>query len=514
MSEMQHRHALLPDLSLIDVLTLPVGMPKRERPQGLTCPGCGRPVRPRLGEKRVRHFYHSEEDRSFSCSGESYLHQAGKKALAEAVEALIREGRPLTLLHPMGVRHVTLSWDHHVLRERHEPAERSLPTAGAEVRVERGEIGFVADVRMQNGAFVLFLEVAVTHPCSPEKIASGLPILEFVITSEEDIERMVWEVRSGRVIVGDAETPVRTWNLGLEVTHSTVQKARFEDVLRSANIILERLCPTGQKVRLRDGTTTLVPRRHYRPDAWRKRTVIATTAEFLPDYFWDALDNSDTGLLALLPDDLEEAADLIRQHVSGRRPWVPELIPAHPFDLMGRLSPAIPERVRDLIVADGTLDRWRERFGIRERVPPVPPPVPNSLSTPLLRTPQGASSDRIVTVSRSRNGRLTATRDGQVFGAFVASIAVDPSRPDIWALDRAMRRQTGLVRSCLGCRHHAFSHDPKKPIFCFRNRTSHHQTEAVTCEGWSLIRGEAELVAHRKRVAESPKAPPLAKMMI
>ena len=511
MSEMQHRHARLPDLSLIDVLTLPVGMPKRERPQGLTCPGCGRPVRPRLGEKRVRHFYHSEEDRSFSCSGESYLHQSGKKALAEAVETLIREGRPLTLLHPTGVRHVTYTWDHHVLRERFQAAERRLDTAGAEVRVERGELGFVADVRMQNRELTLFLEVAVSHPCSPEKIASGLPILEFSITCEEDIERMVGEVRSGRVIVGDAESPVRTWNLGLQVTHAEVQKAGFEELLQSANLILERLCPTGQKVRLRDGSTMLVPRRHYRPGAWRKRTVVATTEEFLMDYFWDALDNGDPGLLAILPDDFDAAAELIRQHVSGKRAWVPELISVNPFDLMGRFSPAIPERVRDRIVEDGTLERWRERFGIRERVLTPPPAAPAGVSTP--RQPHISKPERLVTVSRSRNGRLTATRDGRVFGALIASVSVDASKPDIWVLDRVMRRQTGFVRSCLLCRHHAFSHDERKPIFCFRSRTSCHQTEAVTCDGWSWIREESELATHRKRVAESPKAPPLAKMM-
>jgi hypothetical protein len=90
-------------------------------------------------------------------------------------------------------------------------------------------------------------------------------------------------------------------------------------------------------------------------------------------------------------------------------------------------------------------------------------------------------------------------------------------KPDIWALDQVVRGRVGragFVRSCLSCRHHAFSHDAKKPIFCFRNRTSCHQTEAVTCASWSPIREEAELVAHRRRVAESPKAPEVARLMV
>jgi hypothetical protein len=70
-----------------------------------------------------------------------------------------------------------------------------------------------------------------------------------------------------------------------------------------------------------------------------------------------------------------------------------------------------------------------------------------------------------------------------------------------------------FVRSCLNCRSHQFSAD-KKLIFCFRKRTACHQTDAIGCKQWSWIKEEAELVAHRKRIADNTKAPALAKIMI
>jgi hypothetical protein len=37
----------------------------------------------------------------------------------------------------------------------------------------------------------LFIEIFVTHPCSKEKIASGVRIIEFCIESESDIDRII-----------------------------------------------------------------------------------------------------------------------------------------------------------------------------------------------------------------------------------------------------------------------------------------------------------------------------------
>ena len=37
----------------------------------------------------------------------------------------------------------------------------------------------------------LFIEVCVTHPCAPEKINSGIRIIEFVIKSENDIDEII-----------------------------------------------------------------------------------------------------------------------------------------------------------------------------------------------------------------------------------------------------------------------------------------------------------------------------------
>ncbi len=506
MSQISFRLARHPDGSLLDVLSLPVQMPKKERPRGLTCAGCGQPVIPNLGPKKIRHFSHDPNNRTFSCSWESYLHQAGKKALAEAVERLIRAGRSLTLTHPDGIRYVTYRWDGDFLSERTEPSTRTLDTSGATVTVETGEKGFVADVLMRAPELNLLLEVAVTHRCSPEKVGSGVPILEFDLSGEEDIERMVDEVLSGEVRVGGEGANVRAMNLDLETVEERTEEADWDQVLTRAKDILFDLYRPGTLVRLRNGTRSVVPRVRAGAYGYLYDPVEPCYLQDLPDMFEKALQSRFPGLLAILPDEVDEAALLLLRHLSGKEVWTPELVQANPFDLMGGLDSSIPEEVRDRIISNGTLERWRDRFGIIERNVPE---RPSRKSDPRTGT-------RDLTVSVSRDGRLCATRDGRVFGVLVGTFTVDASKPDIWLLDQVMRGRLGrvrFVRSCLNCRNHAFSTD-SKPIFCFRNRKTCHQTDAIACKQWSWMKEETELVAHRKRIADSPKAPAVAKIMI
>lgn len=514
MQDVTYRHARRADLSLIDVMSLPIGMPKKDRPRDLTCAGCGQPVRPRLGEKRPRHFYHHRPSPSHSCSGETYLHQAGKKALAEAIEALIASGRPLTLYHPAGVRHVHYTWDRSSHRTRPEGKELRIPTKGATVEVERGELGFVADVRMRSGADTIFLEVAVTHPCSPEKVASGIRILEFDIHTEADIERMVARIRTGSLLVGGRKAVARTFNLGFGERREHVDVPEPHEIFRAADDILRGLFRPGQTVTLADGTRRVVPERRARPDGTRDQPVIAVTQADIVPLLGEALETYDSGLMSSLPEDLEGAAELIRRHRSGERRWYPELISMRPFTKYGGLDRSIPERIRDQISADGTVDGWRERYGVVERdAPEIPAPDP-AAPRPAAAAP-GPSGTRDLTFSLSRQGRLCATPDGRTFGASIGTFPIESAKPDIWALDQVMRGRlgrAGFVRSCLNCRNHAFW-SGSRPIFCLRKKNPCHQTDAVSCTSWSWMKDDEELTAHRRRIAESPKAPPIARLM-
>jgi len=490
----------------LDVLSLPVNMPKKERPRSLTCAGCGQPVIPNLGPQKVRHFSHDPNNRTFSCSWESYLHQAGKRALAEAVEDLIRTGKSLTLIHPHGIRNLTYRWDGDFVTETTEPSSRTLDVGGATVTVEKGEKGFVADVLMRASELNLLLEVAVTHRCSTEKVSSGVPILEFDLSSEEDIERMVGEVRSGEVIIGGVGAQVRAMNLDLETVEERFEEADWDQVLTRADEILCDLYRPGTPVRLRDGSRSVVPR--IRAGAYGSfcDPVEVCYLRDLLDMFEEALRSGYPGLFAILPDEVDEAAYLLLRHLSGKEVWTPEMVRANPFDLMGRLDPSIPEEVRDRIISDGTLARWRDQFGIFERNFPERAP----------RKSAPGVSIRDLTVSLSRDGRLCATRDARVFGAMFGTFQVASSKPDIWLLDQVMRGRLGrvrFVRSCLNCRNHGFS-SGKEPIFCFRKKSPCHQTDAIGCKQWSWIKEDSELVAHRKRIAENPKAPAFSKIMI
>ena len=57
-----------------------------------------------------------------------------------------------------------------------------------------GEKSFVPDLLWhykKNESEPLFIEIFVTHPCSKEKTDSGVRIIEFRITSEKDINRII-----------------------------------------------------------------------------------------------------------------------------------------------------------------------------------------------------------------------------------------------------------------------------------------------------------------------------------
>jgi len=156
------------------------------------CPGCGNGMVPVLGKIRVHHFRHTSEV-DLDCSYETYLHRAGKMAVVAGFTAACREGRPYRLTRNRRVRCMAAAQffpDGCCKPEAPEVFDLTqwLDTAADEVGVE----GFIADVLLTKGgqAARLLIEIEVTHPCDPAKLASGLPILETKVSSEKDIERL------------------------------------------------------------------------------------------------------------------------------------------------------------------------------------------------------------------------------------------------------------------------------------------------------------------------------------
>lgn len=157
-----------------------------------TCPECGRALLPRLGEKRTKHFYHSDGQ---PCGVESYLHRVAK---------LIFETRFKKRDKPFVIRlkQSTLCAEHstclryrpvycHYKKEYTENLldEYDLP-AIVEPTIQSEDGIFRPDVCIQSSnpnKDDIFLEVWYKHRSSEKKIASGKRIIEFHINNEEDL---------------------------------------------------------------------------------------------------------------------------------------------------------------------------------------------------------------------------------------------------------------------------------------------------------------------------------------
>jgi len=153
------------------------------------CLGCGgRLIAHLKDDRRVRHFAHHRETNCVSY--ETYLHAAGKLAFVETFRDRVNSMRPYIV-------HVPVADTCTYLRDSIE-LECPWPTHRAIDLVqwfdcataESGNAQFRADVLLSSSRTMLFLyvEIAVTHACEPEKIASGVRIVEIDVRSDAEID--------------------------------------------------------------------------------------------------------------------------------------------------------------------------------------------------------------------------------------------------------------------------------------------------------------------------------------
>lgn len=184
---MRYRYATDEHGNMVDVLRL-------ERVKGaampaFACAGCSGTVVPVLSATRERHFRHKATSER-PCSRETYLHKLAKALVAESFQAAVAAGRPywLKLEVPEVCRHWEKQFGFVCKRER-GVRQIDLTRYFDTVSVEAGVEGFVADVLLSSSATGerLLVEVVVSHECTPEKVASGLRILEIAIHEEVDL---------------------------------------------------------------------------------------------------------------------------------------------------------------------------------------------------------------------------------------------------------------------------------------------------------------------------------------
>lgn len=168
---------------LVDVATVASG----ERPGGgLVCPGCRGRLVAVLGAKRAHHFRHH----AAACARETYLHAAAKRAVAEGFNAAVAAGKPYPWLRPAAVRCI--------VGRKALPVPECLVPRACEVEVDLAERfvraacevrvgGFVGDVVLSGPAGELLVELVVSHACSGDKWASGLPLVEVAVATDDDV---------------------------------------------------------------------------------------------------------------------------------------------------------------------------------------------------------------------------------------------------------------------------------------------------------------------------------------
>ena len=154
------------------------------------CIGCGHPMRAGLGNKKEHYFAHNSAESERLCNPETYLHKLGKRLFIDLYNKHNKEGTPFLI----GIKHpgkceknfcpygldkpCSIDFDDHL----------SLLPKYCHCFEEEWDERFKPDVLLlDESGSRLYIEIAVTHPCSAEKLDSKIPIIEFHIHSEDDL---------------------------------------------------------------------------------------------------------------------------------------------------------------------------------------------------------------------------------------------------------------------------------------------------------------------------------------
>lgn len=142
----------------------------------------------RLGDRRTHHFAHKSG--SSNCSSESVWHQSAKLLFLQTYRDCVAAQRPFLLTW-----HNDATCTHYqqhgyrcaIQRKKQMDLAAEYPKAILEGNIDN----YRADVLLTSTTNIpLLIEFAVTHTCTPEKIASGHQIIEISIRGEDDVARL------------------------------------------------------------------------------------------------------------------------------------------------------------------------------------------------------------------------------------------------------------------------------------------------------------------------------------
>jgi len=152
------------------------------------CYGCGNELTPKLGKKNIWHFAHKVDT---SCSPETYLHKVAKEVFATTYLQCITKNNPYIIK----IEQIETCNQFSEFFGQNQCEDTlynnfDLTKYFDQISIEKYINGFTPDILLSSSRHkeVLFIEIAVTHPCDDNKINSKNRILEFQIKTENDLE--------------------------------------------------------------------------------------------------------------------------------------------------------------------------------------------------------------------------------------------------------------------------------------------------------------------------------------
>ena len=152
------------------------------------CISCGNELIARLGKIKVHHFAHKMV---VSCSGETYLHLLGKQLFFENYTECLNTERPFTI--EIYQKRTCNHFENELGLKCKQPkvtTKFDLTQFFDKISIETRESSFIPDIMLtsKNGKEKVFVEIAVTHISTEEKLNSNYRIIEVDIENEDDFE--------------------------------------------------------------------------------------------------------------------------------------------------------------------------------------------------------------------------------------------------------------------------------------------------------------------------------------
>lgn len=152
------------------------------------CIGCGNELIAKLGKIKVHHFAHKN---IVTCSGETYLHKLGKQLFFENYTDSLNTKRPFII--EIEQKRTCNRYENEFgikCKLPNSMIKFDLTQFFDKISVETREGSFIPDIMLtsKNGKEKVFVEIAVTHLSSEEKLNSNYRIIELEIETEVDFE--------------------------------------------------------------------------------------------------------------------------------------------------------------------------------------------------------------------------------------------------------------------------------------------------------------------------------------